>query len=1554
MSDDNTPEAGGAVVLTLRGQRASTARLPTVFATSVTRGPDTAATATARLPTVLPAGLLVPKASVDLRTAAPRRGAHAGPPPATLDLLLDPDDVVVLELADGQTLITRADRLRNVRLADLQVPLVAGTTQRGWLADGIGEAICWIHALAFGTTLPDGDPVVQFFSEHIEDWTLDKIVSPAAKACVRGVVAALELRLRGQYGLRRWRRDTGLSDWPVSTALPTRQPLLVFVHDLLSDTLGSFGALQRHADLFHTLEQQFPGGVYGFDHRTLSCCPIENALALAQTLPVGARISLVTLGRGGLVADLLCVGDFTSVPRATLPAEQQARLEALAALLAEKRLDVQRYARVASPSAGTTLLGDSLDTFLSSVLEGIAHAVSLAAQVGWVGPVNPVTPVVEAVGDVCQRLVLEMVRLRADPRQIPGLAALLPDAPWEELLKDAPVCAGLQMAVLAGDTNNAQSLLHQIGLRLADRAFSTAYHDLLVESTSMLKGIAATAKARARLDCGHDVTHFRYFSRDASQQALREWLCSDTPRASTAFEPLEAVRRRLVPPLPSKDQSADDRTSRGLGGVGRGRQKTQPHGNTRGTLRRQLGVSVHAADLRFHVQPLLIGHYEQDPIAGPQAIVDRDLLGGALSQRHSLGLYPGPLGTASAILSTPDKPLGGAVIIGLGRFDEPLTQQALTDAVCAGALRFLWQVRDTRGPAVSSLTLGSLLIGTNSSSSLSVAASVEALVGGVLVANARFQATTGLALYIDQLQIIELYLDTAITAVYVLTEHAASLADHARALDTRLDCTPDLQRGSGARPRLFDGGAAGGNYWPRLLISDASHGCDEAGEDDRTAASGVAPPPTRRAPIATRLRFLHVGQRARAEAVVQQRQPDLIEQLVRQQIDSTRWNPDFGRALFQLMVPHALKDTLRHAERLVLVVDPLTANLPWELMLADDLGRTHLAASAGLGDGSLALALRMPLVRQLAASEFRPQVRQSVGRAALVIGNPSLAGFEGRFPGPDGTPLKEPSDLPGAADEAQAVSRVLQDHGHDVTALIDPAPTASQVMIALYRQPWRVLHICAHGVFALRNVAGVELTGVLLSDGVLITAAEIQAMELVPELVFLNCCHLGQMAAQSRPHRLAASIARELIEVGVRCVVVAGWAVSDGPAKWFGETFYQRLFGEGETFGQAVFEARVATAEHAPGDITWGAFQAYGDAGWRVNPLVSGGSGHAVSRYATPDELLDELARRCVTATQKAEYHLLSDAERRAQIEAVEALVRDRGHPGWTDLSAVQSGLGMVWFALGAFGRAVESLNQAIRSEHAHGLAVSIQQVEMLANALTRLAQQAEEPDDADRLLDQALRTLDRLDALAEGDDGKASTVERCGLRGSALKRRAQLMARRLGAGDTNPAAAEGALSLRTALDDAAQAYEKAGHRKVYQQLNALALRALRLGSDVALNAATRAVLLRQVEACRKVAEGAPYPWSVVTPADAKLVEWLLTRQRDKRASAFQSVLDAYHQVRGQAVVTPAQLGSMRDHLVCLADIAQALPMLRSVGTAEGLRKLAEHFPRFQQAASAE
>ena len=265
----------------------------------------------------------------------------------------------------------------------------------------------------------------------------------------------------------------------------------------------------------------------------------------------------------------------------------------------------------------------------------------------------------------------------------------------------------------------------------------------------------------------------------------------------------------------------------------------------------------------------------------------------------------------------------------------------------------------------------------------------------------------------------------------------------------------------------------------------------------------------------------------------------------------------------------------------------IRANLPWELMLAD---QEPLAVTAAV-------------IRQLASSQFRRQVRQTLASLAYVIGNPSTANFFATFPVPGAQPSDALEPLDGAEREAEIVGETLRRHGYAVEQAIGPERKALDVMNALYQKSYRIVHIAAHGMFEQRAVDGSARSGVVLSDGLLLGAAEIGQMEIVPDLVFLNCCHLAKINARPVAYnRLAYSVARELIEIGVRCVVAAGWAVDDDAAYTFAETFYQNILQDNLQFGDAVFAARRETYRKHGGSITWGAYQAYGDPGWRVNP----------------------------------------------------------------------------------------------------------------------------------------------------------------------------------------------------------------------------------------------------------------------------------------------------------------------------------------------------------------
>ena len=1901
----------------------------------------------------LPTGYLVATRAFDVSPAA--RGAADATAKQAHDA--GPNEVIVLELADGSTLITSAERLRATLLRThpdligedgsilLEKLRADGAAPGRGFGEALGGLISKVYAFAVGAA-PDA----------IIDEALGQIAKKAelgvSWAGTKALMWAIEKRLDQQPGLYRWVGASGKpSDLEVvdlngpNEPVPTPgHPMLVFVHGTASSTLGSFGDLRAgDRDLWGALETSFKGGIYAFEHRTLSQSPIENALALAGALPRGAQISLVSHSRGGLVADLMCLGDFDALidryayafegtgdadpdeakrvlgELETAHAEQRAQLRTLAGVLRERKITVQRYVRTASPASGTKLASGNFDVFLSGLLTLIGAV-----------PFFFGSPVYSAF----KRVVIEIAKNRTNAHLVPGIEAMLPDSPMARLLRDAPVRPGTAMSAIAGDIQGG-NMLRRLGVMLTDfLLFDNEDNDLVVNTTSMLAGIAPKAGARVLFDRGADVSHFRYFTNIDTRSALRDWLVATDPskldlfrplpdpadfaaalaasaasRDATAadrpvvvvlpgvmgshlqvsggdrvwFDPLDIAsgglakiewgqssveaeelfamfygkickhladshrvepfpydwrqpldvlaerlgefldrlmkqtkqpirllahsmgglvvracihkRRSVIDALMARDgarlvmlgtpnqgahsmvenvigkgdtlrtlvrldlkhdmqqvldivagfrgalqllpkpgfvdmfqgqgdgggmyefqkaqtwvefkskvtdfwfgnqragtpaQSVLDEaswlwtadgtarpalptayesksvyvfgvapntpcgvreepdgkggvrlklvgTTRGdgtvswesgrIGGIGHYYYMPAAHGDLpsteeyfaalaelltsgvtarlsaqppavraieqpapvsydagpptaddpdalqRGLMggsprnrvpprpKRRLEVAVKAMDLRFVSQPILVGHYERDPIAGAEALIDRELLEGDLSERYSLGLYAGGRGTATVVLRVPNDierqrgSLSGAIVTGLGSYDRTLSPSDLTDAVRTGALRYLLQVIDVLGQADREVPLTTLLLGYNSSANLTVAASVEALVRGVMEANARFYDTTRLNIRIGRLDIVELYIDTAISAVYALRQLGTQLAAQAERQGTMLVCRGELAQGEGLRQRLVDD--RNSSFWPRLIITDADRTDDACPPECLGAspqapgpagASGTSAAPSAAAPIADRLRFLYVGQRARAESVALQRQPGLIEQLVAQQIHNPIWNEDFGRMLFQLMVPHDFKDAARQLDRVVLVVDSYTANLPWELMLADDPARAN--------EEKLPLALRTAVVRQLSSSRFRAQVRQGIERRALVIGNPSSAGFTVAFPLVNGQPTQQPPALPGAQAEAEATAVVLGSMGYKVEPVIGDYQSASAVLTKLFEQPWRILHISAHGVFDLPHADGRRRSGVLLSGGLLITAAEIAAMETVPELVFLNCCHLGQVVTGKNGNKLAASVARELIEIGVRCVVVAGWAVNDESAKLFGQSFYEQLLLRRRPFGDAVFEARKAVWRAHREDITWGAFQAYGEPGWLAEPRADGArNAGAAEFYASPDELLDDLAR--MRADLARRRHQLSARDMRAQAEGIAELLKQRCPPGWQQLPQLQSALGRTWFELGELERAREAFLAAVQAVDTVGL-VPIRDIEQLAHVEARLGERRAEaeiaagvhaktlPHAGEALIDRALQRLDGLDALVEARFATSGSLdlvpvptphgERSALRGGIWKRKASLQARRVLSGQLSLSEQDSASHEMTAcLLKAIEAYGSAegspgsSQFSPYHALNRLALDALTEWSSPA----NRDAAIELAQQCRRAAAQGfainPSLWDAVIQPEALLVERLidggLGRPGDAGRAVFEEVARAYADAMRNVTVKPSQIDSMVTQMDLLSRCCDAL-----------------------------
>jgi CHAT domain-containing protein len=668
-----------------------------------------------------------------------------------------------------------------------------------------------------------------------------------------------------------------------------------------------------------------------------------------------------------------------------------------------------------------------------------------------------------------------------------------------------------------------------------------------------------------------------------------------------------------------------------------------------------LDVSVRAMDLRFAQWPVMCGHYLSDSIAGAEYAIDQHLVNGALSQRERLGIYAGEIGTNTIVMnprSAEQRKRGsaqGAIILGLGEWDQITTQKlvaATYDAVLEYLLHSIEYVHDADNsrPEDEELNLNSLLICCNSTKHITIASSIEAIVLGICKANQQYHYNKGKAQpkrTIRRLEFIECYMDTAISAAYAIRDLPRRMEKELGRLNARIVPAQELRfkRGDGARERLNDLNTKTG-YWARMMVTDADQGdkqCpDECYEDwlspkipkkvldavkhqlGEKHTSEAEQYPTQDV-VAERIKYVFLSERARAEALVQQRQPGLIEALIAKSIQDSRYDSNICRTLFQLMVPVDFKSAARQTEQLLLVLDGYTANLPWEMLQADEEP----------------LAMRIAMVRQLVSTRYRQTINSSLSKDACVIGNPSTADFHRYFDlGHDLRP-EDDHDLPslsGATREAQKVTESLRDCGYQVEHLYPahpdhkPSDTALDVFNILFKKPYRILMIAAHGETRIRSRRdNRERTGVVLSNGVMLTAAEIGQMEIVPDLVFLNCCHLAKTDNIPRSYnRLAYSLSRELIEMGVRCVIAAGWAVNDDAALTFSGTFFE-AFTAGDTFGKAVFKARRKTYEMHPGLNTWGAYQAYGDPNYMLHTDKEDDDNDDHWQPVAPQELGDRL-----------------------------------------------------------------------------------------------------------------------------------------------------------------------------------------------------------------------------------------------------------------------------------------------------------------------------------------
>lgn len=714
---------------------------------------------------------------------------------------------------------------------------------------------------------------------------------------------------------------------------------------------------------------------------------------------------------------------------------------------------------------------------------------------------------------------------------------------------------------------------------------------------------------------------------------------------------------------------------------------------TLGTVR----LRVQHGNLAFCRDPVAVGHYADSAIVHAERALDHHL-GGRLSKRYALGLYPGPPRTAEALLAEPGKRPGGAVVIGLGQVGT-LTPGVLADSYARGALAYAARGGEVaareRRPEVGSLRLASLLVGSGEGG-LSMTDSLSAMLQGVCAANRRLATSAEhRGLRIGELILVELYEDRAIEACHTLRDLVRDprLAEDGRPL---FELVAQLEVSRGGHRRVFSGDDP--SWWRRVeIVSDRAAGRADAllehwWRRQRTADD----PAVRKAAEQLAGRFTSAGEGnltplafttlsggARAEVMSLDVDRRWADRLVEQAVAQPTADPGLGATLFELLLPNALKSRAPDDRGTVLLVDPEAARYPWEMMVDATRGEEN------------APALRGGIIRQLATGRYRSDVETVTAARAFVVGDP--LNHDPALPA-----------LPAAQREASEVARQLRAAGYQVVERIRPQPRA--VLAPLVPPGFRILHLAGHGELDRDHP---ERSGLLLDDGLVLSPAVIAQMRPVPELVFINCCHLGAIGAEIVPgrpdrHRLAANLGMQFIEIGSQAVVAAGWAVEDEAARVFAHTLYQRLL-DGKSFGEAVTISRNAIygGKHA-GINTWSAYQCYGDPFFRlVRTRGRSRRPQTVASEAEALAALDNLEADASTAWGQRLDHL------RARLAVwVKALGARRERP------AVLAARARVHAALRDYEAAVGCLRQALAGGEG---VLSVTDLETLVNLGCRL-----------------------------------------------------------------------------------------------------------------------------------------------------------------------------------------------------------------------------------------
>lgn len=380
------------------------------------------------------------------------------------------------------------------------------------------------------------------------DWISDKLIEPVRayvlKFAVGAVIDASTDYLEGdkEEGLVTLTMSDPAAWTPRRSALsklPQDRPLkiLLMVHGTFSSTAGGFAQLTGSDD-----GQTFLAGVLshydavlGFDHKTLTASPRENAAALLTALqtigiPQNSSIDAVCHSRGGLVYRVF--------------AED---------LLAAARPDIKlgKAIFVGCTNAGTHLAEPEnwaamVDLYTNAIMAG----VRVVAQVAGGAALSPLVSFgIKTLG----RFVQMFSEVAIAENRVPGLAAMRPTSDLVGVLNGSSGPLERLAAYYAITSNFVAQVEPSKGVTkefaefIVDRVTNRLFrldNDLVVDTTSMTsfgtRGPRLAENATLAFGNTDDVYHTIYFASQAVPLKLMEWLGLDQagalarPRAESA------------------------------------------------------------------------------------------------------------------------------------------------------------------------------------------------------------------------------------------------------------------------------------------------------------------------------------------------------------------------------------------------------------------------------------------------------------------------------------------------------------------------------------------------------------------------------------------------------------------------------------------------------------------------------------------------------------------------------------------------------------------------------------------------------------------------------------------------------------------------------------------------------------------------------------------------------------------------------------------------------------------------------------------------------------